>query len=103
MASEDRTTAEELRAELARLETLVAGLRGELDQASASADATRDALGIALTTQHETLARLDAATAEVRRLDAALAEFRASEAYRVGSALTWPARHALRIIRRRRS
>lgn len=74
-------------------------------------EATRQALGLALGTLHETLVRSEQAAeaqaereatlhAELQRLDAALAVFRASEAYRVGMAVTWPARHLKRLLRR---
>jgi hypothetical protein len=90
-------------AEVAEVPASAAELQDRLEQTTAALEAARTALGLALGTLHETRARAgqsSAESAELERLGAALDEIRASEAFRVGLAVTWPARHLKRLLRR---
>ncbi len=80
-------------------------LRAQLDQTMAALVAARQALAVALDAQHALLGGTDPCAdlrAEVHRLQTAITELEASEAYRVGRAVTWPARHLKRLLLRRR-
>jgi hypothetical protein len=89
--------------ELEQSRAAVADLEQRLHETAQALDAARRALALALETHHATLrdhAPVDGAQAQIDRLQQALAEMRASEAYRVGRAVTWPARHVKRLLGR---
>lgn len=102
VAERDDPTAA-IERELEQPKAMVAELQQRLGETTDALDAARRALALALETQQATLVQLEqaaAAAAELHRLQATLAEVRASEAYRVGLAVTWPARRAKRLLGR---
>ncbi len=100
---------ERLQAELAALHTLVAEQRASAADARAALAMATAALAQAQVKVRDLEARLSgqsaeaaqATAAELRRLEEAVEVLTASEAYRVGRAVTWPARHAKRLLLRR--
>lgn len=100
---------ERFRAELVALHTLVAEQRASAADARAQLATAIAELERVQAKVRDLEARLSGqcaemaqeAAAELRRLQEAVEVLTASEAYRVGRAVTWPARHAKRLLRRR--
>ena len=97
---------ERVRAEVAALHTLVAEQRASAADAHAKLAAAMAELEQARTKlrdleahlSHQSVDAAQATAAELRRLEEAVEVLTASEAYRVGRAVTWPVRHAKRLL-----
>lgn len=89
---------------VAESDAVVLDLRAQIDTLTEQLAAARQALAITLAAQQSLLLGGADPTqdvhADLRRLQTAIAEIESSEAYRVGRAVTWPARRAKQFLRR---